>query len=94
MVAATCWTSSTLCHAFLPNAAEAMAYTRSDTPREALYALADRVPLAVVTNGMPGRDGIDSTTGEEAEVPALRVDGDRPHRRRRRVRDRASCWAR
>lgn len=62
-----------MCHAFVPNAAEAMAYTRSETPREALYALADRVPLAVVTNGSQGAMGIDSATGEEAEVPALRV---------------------
>ena len=28
-----------VCHAFLPNAGEAMAYTRSETPTEALYAL-------------------------------------------------------
>ncbi|MBO0845656.1 MAG: carbohydrate kinase family protein [Nocardioides sp.] len=61
------------CHAFLPNAVEAMAYTRTDTPRDALYALADVVPLAVVTNGMNGSMAIDTSTGEEAEVPALRV---------------------
>ncbi|NUR06322.1 MAG: carbohydrate kinase family protein [Nocardioidaceae bacterium] len=72
------WSSRTLdqlssCHAFLPNAAEAMAYTRTDTPRDALYALADRVPLAVVTNGVHGALAIDSATGEEAEVPSLRV---------------------
>ena len=29
-----------VCHAFLPNAGEAMAYTRSATPTEALYTLA------------------------------------------------------
>ena len=62
-----------VCHAFLPNAGEAMAYTRSETPHEALYALADLVPLAVVTNGENGAMAIDSTTGEEAVVPALRV---------------------
>ncbi len=61
------------CHAFLPNASEAMAYTRTETPNDALYALADRVPLAVVTNGNQGAMAIDSTTGEEAQVPALRV---------------------
>ena len=61
------------CHAFLPNASEAMAYTRTETPNDALYALADRVPLAVVTNGNLGAMAIDSTTGEEAQVPALRV---------------------
>ena len=66
-------TSCRRCHAFLPNASEAMAYTRTDTPRDALYALADRVPLAVVTNGAHGALAIDSATGEEAQVPALRV---------------------
>lgn len=62
-----------LCHAFLPNAAEAMAYTRTETPRDALYAIADRVPLAIVTNGVHGAMAIDASTGEEADVPALRV---------------------
>ncbi len=62
-----------LCHAFMPNAGEAMAYTRTDTPQDALYALADRVPLAVVTNGPYGALALDSATGEEAQVPALRV---------------------
>lgn len=62
------------CHGFLPNAIEAMAYTRTDSPHDALYALADLVPLAVVTNGRDGAFAIDSTTGEEASVPALRVD--------------------
>ncbi|MDQ2755517.1 MAG: PfkB family carbohydrate kinase [Actinomycetota bacterium] len=61
------------CHAFLPNADEAMAYTRADTPHDALYDLADRVPLAVVTLGPSGAIAIDGTTGEEATVPALRV---------------------
>lgn len=62
-----------ICHGFLPNAFEAMAYTRTETPRDALYALADLVPLAVVTNGADGAMAIDGTTGEEAHVPALRV---------------------
>lgn len=62
-----------VCHAFMPNAAEAMAYTRTEHPRDALYALADLVPLAVVTNGADGAMAIDSVTGEEAQVPALRV---------------------
>jgi hypothetical protein len=62
-----------VCHAFLPNAVEAMAYTRTPTPTQALYALADRVPLAVVTNGQDGALAIDATTGEEAIVPALQV---------------------
>ena len=61
------------CHAFMPNADEAMAYTRTETANEALYALADRVPLAVVTNSADGALAIDNSTGEEAHVPALRV---------------------
>jgi sugar/nucleoside kinase (ribokinase family) len=61
------------CHAFMPNATEAMAYSRTETAHDALYALADRVPLAVVTNGADGALAIDATTGEEARVPALRV---------------------
>ncbi len=61
-------------HAFFPNAVEAMAYTRTRTPQEALYAIADLVPLAVVTNGEDGALAIDSSTGEEVSVPALRVD--------------------
>ncbi len=73
------WSSSVLdqlsyCHGFLPNAVEAMAYTRTDSPHDALYALADLVPLAVVTNGRDGALAIDSCTGEEASVPSLRVD--------------------
>ncbi|WP_326823218.1 carbohydrate kinase family protein [Streptosporangium sp. NBC_01756] len=62
-----------VCHAFMPNAVEAMAYTGTDTPRDALYTLADRVPLAVVTDGANGAMAIDSMTGEEAFVPAPRV---------------------
>jgi sugar/nucleoside kinase (ribokinase family) len=72
------WSSAVLdqlahCDAFLPNAVEAMAYTRTESPQDALYALADRVPLAVVTNGAEGAMGIDARTGEEARIPALRV---------------------
>jgi sugar/nucleoside kinase (ribokinase family) len=51
-----------------------MAYTRTESAQDALYALADRVPLAVVTNGAEGAYAIDGTTGEEATVPALRVN--------------------
>ncbi|GAA2266892.1 PfkB family carbohydrate kinase [Nonomuraea roseoviolacea subsp. roseoviolacea] len=72
------WSPSVLdqlavCHAFMPNAVEAMAYTGTDNPRDALYVLADKVPLAVVTDGPNGAMAIDSTTGEEAYVPAPRV---------------------
>lgn len=61
------------CDAFVPNAVEAMAYTATGTAHDALYALADRVPLAVVTNGSEGALGIDANSGEEAQVPSLRV---------------------
>lgn len=61
------------CDAFMPNAAEAMAYTRTSSAQEALFVLADRVPVAIVTNGAEGALGIDTQTGEEAHVPALRV---------------------
>jgi sugar/nucleoside kinase (ribokinase family) len=60
-------------HAFLPNSVEAMAYTRTEDPWAALYALADRVPIAVVTAGPHGALAVDSTTGEEEWVPALPV---------------------
>ena len=63
-----------VCHAFMPNAQEAMAYTRTSNAKDALYALADLVPLAVVTNGADGSLAIDSSTSEEAHVPALRVN--------------------
>lgn len=73
-----CWSSVVLeqleyCHGFVPNATEAMAYTRTETIQDALYALADRVPLAVITHGGQGAIAIDGATGEEASVPSLRV---------------------
>lgn len=61
-------------YAFMPNAAEAMAFTRTDDPWGALYALADRVPVAVVTVGEQGAMAVDSETGEEEWVPALPVN--------------------
>jgi len=61
------------CHAFMPNEVEAMAYTRTDTAEGALAAIADLVPLAVVTRGPRGAIAIDQTTGEQAEAPALPV---------------------
>lgn len=63
----------THCHAFTPNALEAMAYTRTDSPDQAVRALAEKVPLAVVTDGAHGSYAIDSTTGEEAYCPAVPV---------------------
>jgi sugar/nucleoside kinase (ribokinase family) len=62
------------CAAFLPNAQEAMRYTRADTPRAAARKLAELVPLAVVTLGDEGAVAVDSATGETAEVPALMVE--------------------
>jgi sugar/nucleoside kinase (ribokinase family) len=61
-------------HAFLPNSAEAMAYTRTDDPRAAIRVLADSVPVVVVTCGGQGSIGIDSLTGEEEWVPSLPVN--------------------
>ncbi|MCX5267673.1 PfkB family carbohydrate kinase [Streptomyces sp. NBC_00199] len=63
-----------LCHAFLPNETEAMAYTRTDSAVAALGTLAELVPVAVVTRGAHGAIAVDQTTGEYAEVPALDVD--------------------
>ncbi|MET3705652.1 carbohydrate kinase family protein [Arthrobacter sp. UYEF6] len=57
-------------HAFLPNQREAMAFTGKDNPWSALYALADRVPVAVVTLGAQGAMAVDSETGEEEWVPS------------------------
>jgi sugar/nucleoside kinase (ribokinase family) len=62
------------CHAFLPNADEAMGYTRTSTPAAALSRLADLVPLAVVTCGADGAIAVDGTTGESASAPGLAVD--------------------
>lgn len=62
------------CHAFTPNAVEAMAYTRTESPDRAVRALAERVPLAVVTDGAEGAYAIDASTGEESFCPAVPVD--------------------
>lgn len=62
------------CHGFLPNAVEAMRYTHTDTPLDALRALAERVPVAVVTCGPSGALALDSGTGEEVSVPAIPVE--------------------
>ncbi|MET9392151.1 PfkB family carbohydrate kinase [Streptomyces sp. NPDC006624] len=62
------------CEAFLPNAEEAMRYTRTDCPRKAAHALTAYVPLAVVTLGADGAYAVDRRTGETAEVPAIEVE--------------------
>ncbi|MDA4892716.1 PfkB family carbohydrate kinase [Streptomyces sp. MS2A] len=61
------------CHAFTPNEREAMAYTRTDDPVSAARALAERVPLVVVTRGGDGVVAIDAASGAEVIVPALPV---------------------
>ena len=61
-------------HAFVPNAIEAMSYTRTDTPGEALEAMRDWLPLAVVTTGSGGAFAADATTGETAWAPGVPVD--------------------
>ncbi|RYV53052.1 carbohydrate kinase family protein [Pengzhenrongella frigida] len=61
------------CHCFMPNEVEAQAYTRTATPEAALAALADRVPLAVVTGGVRGAMAVDGSTGERASVPSVPV---------------------
>jgi sugar/nucleoside kinase (ribokinase family) len=58
---------------FLPNAVEAMAYTRKETPEQALDALAERVPIVVVKQGAEGAIAVDSLTGERAAADALPV---------------------
>lgn len=63
-----------LCHAFLPNDTEAVAYTRTGTAAAALGKLSELVPVAVVTRGRDGAVAVDQTTGEYADVPALDVD--------------------
>ena len=62
------------CEAFLPNAEEAMRYTRTSCPRAAAHALAEHVPVVVVTLGAEGAYGVDGRTGESAEVPAIAVE--------------------
>ncbi|WP_232524329.1 carbohydrate kinase family protein [Nocardiopsis gilva] len=59
------------CHAFLPNAIEAMSYTRTGSPASALAALAEYVPVAVVTDGPRGAYAVDQATNESAEVEGL-----------------------
>ncbi|WNV84316.1 PfkB family carbohydrate kinase [Umezawaea sp. Da 62-37] len=58
---------------FLPNDAEATHYTRKDTAEEAAVALAEFVPVVVVTRGGGGAFAYDSSTGEKADVPGLNV---------------------
>jgi sugar/nucleoside kinase (ribokinase family) len=60
------------CYAFTPNAAEAMAYTRTADPADAARTLAAHVPLVVVTLGAEGALAIEG--GREVRVESLDVD--------------------
>ncbi len=62
------------CYAFVPNDAEAMAFTRTETPEQALEALSSRVPLSVVTLGARGVLALDAATGERVRVEPVPVD--------------------
>jgi sugar/nucleoside kinase (ribokinase family) len=61
------------CDVFLPNADEAMAYTRTTTPSAALDRLAELVPVVVVSDGSNGALAIDARSGERVAVPAFPV---------------------
>ncbi len=61
------------CYAFTPNAMEAQAYTRTETPVAAAKALANRVPLAVVTCGAAGYVAV--AEGKLIEAPGFPVTG-------------------
>ncbi|MFD8377676.1 carbohydrate kinase family protein [Streptomyces sp. NPDC059679] len=58
---------------FVPNATEAMNYTRTDSVDEAVKVLADHVPLVVVTDGPRGAVSLDPATGGLVRVPSPRV---------------------
>jgi sugar/nucleoside kinase (ribokinase family) len=62
------------CHAFLPNAVEAMRYTRASSPEDAARRLAGLVPLVVITCGPDGAIALDSATGEMVHAPAVPVE--------------------
>jgi len=58
---------------FLPNAVEAMRYSREDTPEAAAAKLAELVPVVVVTRGSNGAVAVDSATGTMVEVGGLNM---------------------
>lgn len=72
------WSPERLTHlsaadVFIVNDVEAMAYTRADDPFFAARRLAHHVPLAIVTRGADGVVAVDSATGTEFDIPAVRV---------------------
>ncbi|MBW4721199.1 carbohydrate kinase family protein [Saccharothrix obliqua] len=58
---------------FLPNDVEAMRYTRCDSAERAAVALAEHVPVVVVTRGGGGAVAVDAATGETVQVAGLNV---------------------
>ncbi|WP_158600609.1 carbohydrate kinase family protein [Tessaracoccus antarcticus] len=61
------------CDAWMLNDVEARAFTGEDDIASAARALTAHVPLVVVTRGARGMFGLDTATGEEAEVDAFPV---------------------
>lgn len=61
------------CDVFSPNADEAMHYTRTSSPLDALERLAQLVPVAVVSLGTDGALALDARTGERAQVSGVQV---------------------
>jgi sugar/nucleoside kinase (ribokinase family) len=59
---------------FLPNAVEAMAYTRTTSVEGALEALAARVPVVAIKLGARGAIAADAITGERTAAPGLPVE--------------------
>ncbi|ROS77963.1 sugar/nucleoside kinase (ribokinase family) [Curtobacterium sp. PhB130] len=59
---------------FVPNDVEAMRYTRTDSALDAAKALAERVPLAVVTCGGSGVIAVDSAHGVVVTAETIPVD--------------------
>lgn len=59
---------------FLPNAVEAMAFTRTASVQAAVDALAEMVGVCVVKAGRQGAFAADTSTGERAYAAAIPVD--------------------
>jgi sugar/nucleoside kinase (ribokinase family) len=62
------------CYAFVPNAVEAMQYTRASTPEEALRRLAGLAPVVVVTCGADGALALDAADGQVVHVPSVPLE--------------------
>ncbi|WGW11442.1 PfkB family carbohydrate kinase [Saxibacter everestensis] len=58
---------------FMPNAAEAMAFTKTDNALDAARRLSDHVELAVVTQGKDGAIAVDGGTGDIVQVQGIDV---------------------